>query len=69
MESLFLVKISCTLAEIRIGCDIVGPRRGWTELLTGLLNYAGWIRTDVSGMPIGPIFKGQSVQEEEELNL
>jgi hypothetical protein len=68
MELLFLVKISCTLAEIRIGCDIVGPRRGWTELLTGLLSCVGWIRTDVSGIPIGPIFKGQAVQEEQ-LNL
>ena len=31
---------------------------------TGLLHGVRWFDTDVSGLPISPIFKGQSVQEE-----
>jgi hypothetical protein len=31
-----------------------------------MLRITGWFRTDVSGRLIGPIFKGQDVQEEED---
>jgi hypothetical protein len=30
----------------------------------GLLRGVNWFKTDVSGLPMGPIFKGQTVQEE-----
>ena len=29
---------------------------------SGILRSVGWFRTDVSGLRIGPIFKGQYVQ-------
>ena len=31
----------------------------WILPSSGLLRSVGWLRTDVSGQPIGPIFKGQ----------
>jgi hypothetical protein len=30
---------------------------------SGLLRGVRWFETDVSGLPVGPIFKGQAVQE------
>ena len=30
---------------------------------SGLLRSVGWLRTDVSGQPIGPIFKGPTAAE------
>jgi hypothetical protein len=32
-----------------------------------MLRSVAWIRTDVSGLRIGPIFKGQDVQEEDHI--
>ena len=34
----------------------------WTKILPafGLLHGVRWFKTDVSGLPIGPIFKGQA---------
>jgi hypothetical protein len=32
---------------------------------SGILRGVRWFATDVSGLIIGPIFKGQAVQEEE----
>jgi hypothetical protein len=34
------------------------------RLSSGLLHGIIWIKTDVSVLPNGPVFKGQSVQEE-----
>jgi hypothetical protein len=31
----------------------------WIILSSGLLRSVGWFRTDVWGLPISPIFKGQ----------
>lgn len=39
--------------------EIVGFRGGWTEFF-GILGVM-WFHTDVSGLPIGPIFKTQVV--------
>ena len=33
---------------------------------SGLLSGVKWFRTDVSEVPIGPIFKGQAVEEQED---
>ena len=35
---------------------------------SGMLRSVGWFRTDVSGLPTGPIFMGQDVPEEETLD-
>jgi hypothetical protein len=42
---------------------MVGFRHGPIELilLLGLLRGVSWFETDVSGLPVGPIFKGQDV--------
>jgi hypothetical protein len=37
------------------------PRLYWINLSSGLLREVGWFRTDVSEIPICPIFKDQAV--------
>ena len=42
-------------------------RQEWRLRSLGILRIVGWqFRSDVSGQPIGPLSKGQAVQEEEE---
>jgi hypothetical protein len=41
--------------------EIVCLRHGWTELFR--ITPRMWFETDISGLPIGPIFKDQAVQE------
>jgi hypothetical protein len=40
----------------------IPQRFTWILPSSGMLRSAGWFRTDVSGLRIGPIFKGQYVQ-------
>jgi hypothetical protein len=42
---------------------IIASRCGWTELFR-ILRGVRWFETDVSELPVSPIFKNQAVQEE-----
>jgi hypothetical protein len=51
--------------EKHLTCDLrLSPRLKWTLLSSGLLRGLGWFNTDVSGRPIGPIFKDKAVQDD-----
>jgi hypothetical protein len=41
------------------------PYSVWNSSIFWLITRRTWFETDVSGLPIGPIFKGETVQEEE----
>ena len=51
--------------EKHLTCDLrLSSRLKWTLLSSGLLRGLGWFNTDVSGRPIGPIFKDKAVQDD-----
>ena len=62
----------CTLSILKQVCEIQGrkfpPRLNWILPSSGLLHGVRRFETDVSGPPIGHIFKGRALQEEGHLD-
>jgi hypothetical protein len=59
-EYFFNLKLSFETQESYAMSDRrIPPRFNWIIRSSGLLRCVKWFETDVSGLPIDPIFKGQ----------